>query len=441
MEAALRKVLKESLGEYIKGNGLGKSDLSSFPLVLRDLQLNEKKVQEEWDELHESAVQLTDGVIGSIKVTPGWMGTINVVATNIELNFSFSPIQAAKNSLKQSTQADDGYDQREAPAQGPPPMCPPRFCCAHDTSDKRVKGDPAYKDCKSCGINLQSSYKDFQLCPPCSDKEQRCMICGSNAPHSSSCQPPAAVQAPPPNCPPRFCCAHDSSDKRVKGDPCFKDCKRCGTRVQSSYKDFEFCPPCSDKEQKCMICGTHAPKSSTYMPGAPQDRPQAPTSGHAKHAAPPPPPAVQQPWENAPNRLPQGDAAAAKDSSGSMYLSHSMAHASTRPAVRQSHNDHYPQQEFQTKLPPTQSQKGSGKGFHQQSPGRHAQPLSNQNFGGNSNQEEGFSGFLRLVASDIWKSCSHDNHRTWDPPAQSAQFQGGPAFQGGHQGGVKRGGA
>lgn len=376
MEAALRNILKESLGEYIKGNGLGKSDLSTFPLVLRDLQLNEKKVQEEWDELHESAVQLTDGMIGSIKVTPGWMGTINVVATNIELNFSFSPIQAAKNSLKPSTQADDGHDQQQAQAQGPPPMCPPRFCCNHDTSDKRVKGDPAYRDCKSCGITLQSSYKDFQLCPPCSEKEQRCMICGVNAPKSSSYQPAAApVQAQPPNCPPRSHGANDSSNK-------------------------------------------------------PQDRHQAPTSGHAKHAAPPPPPAVQQPWENAPNRLPQGDASAPKDSSGSMYLNH----ASTRPAVRQSHNDRYPQQEFQTKLPPTQGQRGSGQ---QPLGSSRAGRPGNQNFQGNSSQEEGFSGFLRLMASDIWKACSHDNHQAWDPHAQSAQFQGVPAFQGG----VKRGGA
>merc|ERR1719215_2473682 len=152
------------------------------------------------------------------------MGTINVVATNIELNFSFSPIQAAKNSMKQSAQADDGYDQQQAPAQGPPPMCPPRFCSAHDSSDKRVKGDPCFKDCKSCGIRLQSSYKDFQLCPPC-----------------------------------------------------------------------------SEEEQKCMICGTHAPNSSAHMLGAtqggPQDKPQAPTRGYAKHAAPPPRPAKQHPWD------------------------------------------------------------------------------------------------------------------------------------------------
>ena len=31
-------------------------------------------VEAEWDEFNESAVQLSAGRIGSIKVTPGWMG-------------------------------------------------------------------------------------------------------------------------------------------------------------------------------------------------------------------------------------------------------------------------------------------------------------------------------------------------------------------------------
>merc|ERR1719253_2063613 len=100
MEAALRSILKDTLGEYVKGRALEKSDLSSFPLVLRDLQLNEKKVQEEFDELRESAVQLTSGKIGTVKVTPSWLGTVDVLATNIELTFSFSATQALKNQLK-----------------------------------------------------------------------------------------------------------------------------------------------------------------------------------------------------------------------------------------------------------------------------------------------------------------------------------------------------
>jgi hypothetical protein len=194
MEAALRSFLKESVGEYLKGNCLEKNDLSSFPLVLRNLQLDEKKVQSEFDETNDSAVQLTQGKIGTVKITPSWMGTFEVQVTNVELSFSFSPTQALKNQMKPK-EAEESY---EPSAPVPPPNCPPRFCCAHDTSDKRVKCDPVSRPCKICGIVLQSSYKDFQLCPPCSEKEHKCMICGEHAPNASSVAP-AQPAAPPPN--------------------------------------------------------------------------------------------------------------------------------------------------------------------------------------------------------------------------------------------------
>merc|ERR1719171_1277776 len=115
MEAALRNVLKESLGDYVK-RGLEKADLGTFPLVLRDLHLNEKKLQEEFDENRDSAVQLTAGKIGHVKVTPSWMGTVEVFATNIELSFSFSPTQALKNQMKQSADDDQGYEEEIAQA-------------------------------------------------------------------------------------------------------------------------------------------------------------------------------------------------------------------------------------------------------------------------------------------------------------------------------------
>lgn len=260
------------------------------------------------------------------------------------------------------------------------------------------------------------------------------MICGSHAPKQTNYEP-ASAQAPPPNCPPRFCCAHDSSDKRVKGDPCFKDCRNCGIKLQSSYKDFQLCPPCSEKEEKCMICGSNAPKSNSSMPAAPTDRAQAPTSGHGRQA-PPPPPAMQQPWDNGPNRLPQGDATGPKDNSRSMYGSQrALSHSSTRPNV-----DQYgasPQQEFHTQLPPAMSQRNSrqqppGAPWQQNRGAMSARPASHMAPGHNG-PEEGFSGFLRLVASDIWKTCSHDNHRAWEPNGQQPFTRG--------QGGFTRGGA
>lgn len=458
----MRSILKEALGEYVKGNALQKTDFSSFPLVLRDLQLNEKKVQEEFDEFNDSAIQLTCGKIGSIKVTPSWMGTVEVVATNIELSLSFSPTQALKNQMKPQ-QADDQFEKYDT---APPPNCAPRFCPSHDTSDKRVKGDPVSRDCKACGITLTSSYKDFRLCPPCSEKEQKCMICAAHAPKQTSVQP-AAPPAPPPNCPPRFCCEHDSSDKRVKGNPVSRDCKACGITLQSSYKDFQLCPPCSEHEQKCMICGCRAPKTGSYMPEAPQgqEQGQGQRQGHgqngspSKHGAPqtrdnlppPPPPFGNQTRDGMASRQSRPEANGPPDAGRSMYMSNSngppdagrsmcmsnylnsdAAAASMYqqrgpppPPPRDAHkqrssqqpsecmqNDYGNSQEFHTQLPPPQSQQRSrgqpqphGAPWDQNRGAMSARPYSQ------SNDQASIGGFLRFVAGDIWKTCNSNNTR------------------------------
>merc|ERR1712061_465403 len=75
--------------------------------------------------------------------------------------------------------------------------------------------------------------------------------------------PIATPQAP---IPPRYCRAHDSSEKRVKIEPSLRECTQCHVKLQSNYSDFTFCPPCSDKQQKCMICGDHAPVAGSYIP-------------------------------------------------------------------------------------------------------------------------------------------------------------------------------
>jgi len=250
------------------------------------------------------------------------------------------------------------------------------------------------------------------------------MICGEHAPNNSNYQPPEA--APPANCP---------------------------------------------KEQKCRHSGSHAPASGDYMPAASQDRrqtrPQASPerpherspsmmmSGHGKHPAPPPPPPMQQPWDNQPNHLPGGDPnASPADNTRSMY--------GARPAVSHSQNDIYAsanaqqqqqQQQFHTQLPPSQSHRNSrqqpgGAPWEQNRGSMSARPHT-QNMAGQHHAEEGFSGFLRMVAGDIWKTCAHDNHRAWEPPDnRGGAFQGG-AFRGGaapfpgnsQGGGVRRGGA
>lgn len=410
----MKGMIKDHLSEYIKGRSLERADLSSFPLVFRDLQLNEKKVQEFWDEDHESATELTSGKIGMVKVTPGWLGTVDVHVTNIDLTFSFSATKALANSMKPK-EVDNGCDGHGATPAGPPPNCPPRFCCNHDTSDKRIKGDPVSRGCKSCGIQLTSSYKDFQLCPPCSEKEERCMICGVHASSPTSVEPPAP-QGPPPMCPPRFCSAHDSSDKRVKCEPTFKECKKCGIKLQTSYRDFSLCPPCSEKDQKCMICGSHAPQSSNYIPAGPDG--QGNGQGQQANLPPPPPPPPQSARQPMSQSRP-----AAEDPS--MYMS--------RPAIPDNLNSTRlpgsplaPQNDaWSTVLPPQSRGAPPPRPPWQQNHGSMSARPNNQRVSRmNDDADESFAGFLRFVAADIWKTCATDTRQP-DSPERPFVRRGG----------------
>jgi len=193
MEAALKKIVQESLGEFVKG-GLENVD-GSFPMTLRNLKLNEKAVQKEIDEVAGfGPVELSDGTIGSITLKPGWMGTCEVVATDVVLNLSFSPARAMKGAMQ-----GEGQDDEEQHAGGPvmmgPPPVPPRYCRNHDTSEKRTKVQPQMRECRSCHMIFQTNYSEVVLCPPCSEGEQRCMICGSSAPTAGSHCPPPVVPA------------------------------------------------------------------------------------------------------------------------------------------------------------------------------------------------------------------------------------------------------
>jgi hypothetical protein len=41
---------------------------------------------------------------------------------------------------------------------------------------------------------------------------------------------------------------------------------QCHKTLRCSYKQFSFCPSCSDQMEKCMICGRHAPRTSSLTP-------------------------------------------------------------------------------------------------------------------------------------------------------------------------------
>lgn len=64
-----------------------------------------------------------------------------------------------------------------------PPTLPvtPRYCLAHNTSQKRIKIEPRLQECTSCHLNVQTSYANFALCPLCSSEKSQCVICGAIA--------------------------------------------------------------------------------------------------------------------------------------------------------------------------------------------------------------------------------------------------------------------
>lgn len=192
MEAHLRTLLETTFGEYV--TGLSNMDLS-LPLVLRDLQLKEAKIQEELDEEGNFPFDITGGRIGSISVDSSLFGAVEVKATNIVLTFQFSPTKAWKLATKGAEEeGHDEYQEQRAPtpralAQPAAPV-PPRYCVNHSTSEQRPKGEAVFRECRNCNTRVGTNYLDFTLCPPCSDRQRRCMLCG--APATSDAQPPGA---------------------------------------------------------------------------------------------------------------------------------------------------------------------------------------------------------------------------------------------------------
>lgn len=192
MEAALRKVLQEQFGDYAVG--LDRVDCSRMPIVLNNLKLKDKAINE---AMEDTPFDFSDGVIGQISITPGWMGGIEVKASNIALNIAFNPMKAMRNAMKpeEKDEEEEYYYERvqRVVPQAPAPPVAPRFCCNHDSSEKRTKGEPRERECKNCRVSLQTSYTEFTLCPPCSEKERSCMICGASAPQKGDYVPATSL--------------------------------------------------------------------------------------------------------------------------------------------------------------------------------------------------------------------------------------------------------
>lgn len=145
------------------------------------------------------------------------------------------------------------------------------YCQAHNSSAKRPKGEYGRVwECRGCNVEVNTNYKEFAFCQPCSQKEKRCMVCGEGASSSSQMMVKpreAETTMHPSSVPPRYCSMHSSSEKRTKVNaPKFWDCTSCGRQVTTNYSTFTLCPPCSDKDRRCMICGTPALEAGNYVP-------------------------------------------------------------------------------------------------------------------------------------------------------------------------------
>jgi hypothetical protein len=196
MEDAIRGVIHDMFEDYVFG--LDKQDLSQFPIVFRNLQLKPRKVNEVLEE--DTPFSLEKGMIGMVKIDPGWSGNVDIEASGIKLNLNFSPMKAAQLAMRPDNPDVDTEQIFMTGAYAPPAVQPPlpinvapRFCEKHDTSEKRKKCDPRPCTCKSCGLVFTSTYADILLCSGCSDKEQRCIICGAGAQKACSYIPPNAI--------------------------------------------------------------------------------------------------------------------------------------------------------------------------------------------------------------------------------------------------------
>lgn len=222
--------------------------------------------------------EFSSGEIGSISVNPGWTG-VDVLLTDIAFTLSFSASKAMQWALQPQEEEEyvgmaNGNAQQPPTMPHPMPLGPkivPRYCNRHGSSEMRTKIAPRWLSCSSCHKRLQTNYSEFSLCPLCSDRDCRCMLCGNEATQFSAedsaarpFQIPQQVQTRDPgsesgnvlqNHAPRYCSEHKGSERRVKGLLQLKACQACSAQIRTSYRDFSLCPACSETKCRCVICG------------------------------------------------------------------------------------------------------------------------------------------------------------------------------------------
>ncbi|CAE8725650.1 unnamed protein product [Polarella glacialis] len=300
-QTAVHSAVSYFLNHYFEEwvDGLHQLDCSRFPITLRNLKLKERKFQEGMDD---AAFAFQDGGIGAVRMNVSWSGEIQVTATDVTLNFSFSPYKLMRRAFqgpeteKDHQEAEDDEEDQENhvpldvqqrlaavyPSTGtsvhPVHPC---FCAKHNASENRTKAEPHCFQCRSCKIMGQTNYAETVLCPSCSDRQKRCMCCGTTSVNPGPQESGASgrprqerrvgrlsesgpVGAGPAE--PVFCARHATSEQRPKTEPTTRECRACFAHLQTNYRDFALCPECSRKELRCMLCSNPGP--SFTSPGS-----------------------------------------------------------------------------------------------------------------------------------------------------------------------------
>mmetsp|Transcript_23759 Transcript_23759/g.54886 ORF Transcript_23759/g.54886 Transcript_23759/m.54886 type:complete len:229 (+) Transcript_23759:97-783(+) len=172
MEDAILSMLQGSLADYAD---LGHVDASEFPVTLRNVRLKQDAINRELDADGSQPLELSSGTIGEVTVSPGWMGTLDIYATNVSLQFAVNPMKAMQQRSRGLPEAPRG-------AMRPPNAVAagrPRFCSQHNSPASRPKGPTFERPCQVCGEAHSTNFLQFAVCPMCSQRRGQCMVCGT----------------------------------------------------------------------------------------------------------------------------------------------------------------------------------------------------------------------------------------------------------------------
>ncbi|CAD7964213.1 unnamed protein product [Amoebophrya sp. A25] len=191
---ALRYVLKEWFGTYV--TGLERAEPGEF----KNLRLKVDDINEDLKEC-QSPLYFKDGAIGDVSIQVNWLGTVSFSIERISFEVGIDAVQAMRNAMgagSQEAEDDAAAAKREEEAKkmlyyGKQNAKTAYFCPKHDSSDRRMKGISKTMTCEYCKSRLQTNYVDFVCCPPCSQKLQKCMICGDTGCDATSTRSTAPV--------------------------------------------------------------------------------------------------------------------------------------------------------------------------------------------------------------------------------------------------------